>query len=347
MPDNAAGGTRTRRGSDGGGTMADAPRVFLSYSHDSAEHVDRVLALADALRAGGIDVILDRYVDDPDEGWPRWMAQNIEAARFVLLVCTETYRRRAMGREEPGKGLGVDWEGNLIYNAIYHRIRNDQPSGSRFIPILLPGAEPAHIPDPVQGHSYYRITAFDLSDPGFEALYRHLTDQPATLKPDLGEVVILPPKSRPQPSPGPLPPSGGPVTHKVNVGGNVVGSAIGTGNTVNARDINVSLNQDATSPASSGLDDRIRTVLRPLMATEQSRQARLSRAFHAYPGLFDRVATGGETGVFLSHLFQTLRDYGEVEPGRPAVCVLLESIEDEVGSKDRERIEEILRVYPR
>src|SRR5512135_1033399 len=188
--------------------MADAPRVFLSYSHDSDEHADRVLALADALREGGIDVILDRYVHPaPAQGWPRWMEQNLDTARFVLMVCTETYRRRVMGQEEPGKGLGVDWEGNLIYNAIYHRIRNDQPSGSRFIPILLPGAEPAHIPDPVRGHNHYRITAFDLTDPGFEALYRHLTDQPATLKPDLGEVVILPPQPRPQPSLGPLPPS--------------------------------------------------------------------------------------------------------------------------------------------
>ena len=37
--------------------MADAPRVFLSYSHDSDEHADRVLALADALCDRGIDVI--------------------------------------------------------------------------------------------------------------------------------------------------------------------------------------------------------------------------------------------------------------------------------------------------
>ena len=69
-----------------------------------------------------------------------------------------------------GKGLGVRWEGSLIYNRIY----NDKPSGSRFIPILLPGSEPAHIPVPVRGHAYYRITTFDLTDPGFEALYRHL-----------------------------------------------------------------------------------------------------------------------------------------------------------------------------
>jgi hypothetical protein len=90
-------------------------------------------------------------------------------------------------------------------------------------------------------------------------------------------------------------------------------------------------------------DDRIRSVLRPLMASEPGRQARLSRAFHAYPGLLDRIATGGETGVFLSHLLQTLRDYGEVEPGRPAIAVPLESVRDEVGAGDRQRIDQILR----
>ena len=156
----------------------DTPRVFVSYSWDSVDHTGRVLELADALRGRGIDVILDQYVHPtPEEGWPRWMDRSLDEAQFVLMVCTETYRRRVMGREEPGKGFGVRWEGSLIYNRIY----NDKPSGSRFIPILLlPGSEPAHIPNPVQGHSYYRIRTFDLTDPGFEALYRHLTDRQKT-----------------------------------------------------------------------------------------------------------------------------------------------------------------------
>jgi hypothetical protein len=181
--------------------MADAPRVFISYSHDSEEHADRVLALADALCDGGIDVILDRYVHPaPAEGWPRWMERNLDEAPFVLMVCTTTYRRRVLGQEEPGKGLGVRWEGSLIYNRIY----NDKPSGSRFIPILLlPGSEPAHIPNPVQGHAYYRITMFDLTDPGFEALYRHLTGQAPTPPPDLGKITTLPPRPRRGSSPDP------------------------------------------------------------------------------------------------------------------------------------------------
>src|SRR5271166_2457060 len=171
--------------------MADAPRVFISYSWDSVDHTGRVLELADALRGRGINVILDQYVHPtPEEGWPRWMDRSLDEAQFVVMVCTETYRRRVMGREEPGKGLGVRWEGSLIYNRIY----NDKPSGSRFIPILLrPGSEPAHIPNPVQGHTYYRITTFDLTDPGYEALYRHLTDQPRTLPPEIGQLQTLPP----------------------------------------------------------------------------------------------------------------------------------------------------------
>src|SRR5512142_1627826 len=187
---------------EGTGMMADAPRVFLSYSHDSDEHAARVLALANALCDGGIDVILDRYVHPaPAEGWPRWMERNLDAADFVLMVCTELYRRRILGEEAPGQGTGVRWEGTLIYN----RIANGEPAGARFLPILLPGSEPTHIPDPARGHNPYRLATFDLTDSGFEALYRHLTDQPATPRPDLGALTLLPPRPRPRASPGPLP----------------------------------------------------------------------------------------------------------------------------------------------
>src|SRR5205823_12416762 len=102
-----------RRGNHdpGGETMTrDATRppiVFISYSHDSPEHADRVLALSDHLRADGIDCILDQYEDSPPEGFPRWMDRQIRAADFVLMICTPTYSRRVMGEEEPDKGHGV------------------------------------------------------------------------------------------------------------------------------------------------------------------------------------------------------------------------------------------------
>src|SRR3712207_3824521 len=95
-----------------------APKVFISYSHDSDQHAARVLALADRLEKDGIAVTLDQYDPQPEQGWPLWTEKNLDAADFVLLVCTETYRRRILGEEEPGRGLGVRWEGNLIYNRI-------------------------------------------------------------------------------------------------------------------------------------------------------------------------------------------------------------------------------------
>jgi hypothetical protein len=82
------------------------PKVFISYSHDSLEHSDRVRELSDRLRADGIDSILDQYELSPPEGWPLWTDKQIRDAEFVLMVCTETYYRRVMGEEESGIGLG-------------------------------------------------------------------------------------------------------------------------------------------------------------------------------------------------------------------------------------------------
>ncbi len=84
----------------------ESPKVFISYTHDSPEHIDRVLHLADRLRAEGVDCRLDQYETSPSEGWPRWMDRQIEWAVYVLVICTETYQRRFKGIEEPGKGLG-------------------------------------------------------------------------------------------------------------------------------------------------------------------------------------------------------------------------------------------------
>ena len=164
------------------------PIVFISYSHDSPEHADRVLALSDHLRADGIDCILDQYEDSPPEGFPRWMDRNIRAADFVLMICTPTYHRRVMGEEEPGIGHGVAWESTLIYQYIY----NEGTSNNRFIPILLEGAHESDVPVPWQGVKYYRPTTKE----GYDELYRRLTGQQFTPKPALGTLRTLPPRER-------------------------------------------------------------------------------------------------------------------------------------------------------
>jgi nucleoside phosphorylase len=106
-------------------------------------------------------------------------------------------------------------------------------------------------------------------------------------------------------------------------------------------------NTSAPAPETESLDDQIRSLLRPLMGDRDSRRARLTRAFARYPGLLDRMNLDGETGIFLSLLLQTLRNYGDLEPGEPAVRVLLESVQGEVGAGDRAKIDQILGRHSR
>src|SRR6266700_1609850 len=170
---------------------SDEPRplkVFISYSHDSQKHTDRVLALSDRLLSDGIDCILDQYIDSPPEGFPRWMDRQIRAADFVLMICTPTYSHRVMGEEEPAKGHGVAWESTLIYQYIY----NEGTSNMRFIPVLLEGAQESDIPIPWQGVKHYRPTTKE----SYEELYRRLTGQPYTPKPALGTRRTVPPRER-------------------------------------------------------------------------------------------------------------------------------------------------------
>lgn len=125
--------------------MPATDEVFLSYSHDSADHVRNALELANRLRSEGVDCVLDQYESSPPEGWPRWMDKRIRESKHVLMLCTEPYYRRVMGEEVAGHGLGVRWEGNLIYQHLY----NAGAINSRFIPVLLNPDHRLFIPTPV------------------------------------------------------------------------------------------------------------------------------------------------------------------------------------------------------
>ena len=143
------------------------PTVFISYSQDSPEHADRVQAFANQLTRNGINCILDQDETSPLEGWPRWMDRHIRNSDFVIVICTETYYQRVMGEEEPGKGLGVKWEGNLIYQHLY----SADTENTRFIPVLFELGNVEYIPTPLQGATYYCVE----TEQGYKDLYHRLT----------------------------------------------------------------------------------------------------------------------------------------------------------------------------
>ena len=63
-----------------------ADAVFISYSHDSPEHSDRVLALANTLIALDLDVELDQFVDSPEHGWPHWCEERLRGITVTLTI---------------------------------------------------------------------------------------------------------------------------------------------------------------------------------------------------------------------------------------------------------------------
>ncbi len=164
------------------------PKVFISYSHDSPEHWNQVLALADRLLSHGIDTQIDLYESAPPEGWTRWMHKSIEKADFVLIICTETYKRSAEGREELVKGRGGDREGLIIDQAIY----DSNGKNKKFIAVLLSEADRDFIPYFLRPYQSESIE----TDERYEKLYRRLTNQAETLKPPLGKIRLLPPRQR-------------------------------------------------------------------------------------------------------------------------------------------------------
>lgn len=165
-------------------------KVFISYSHDSDQHKYRVLALSDRLCADGIDCTIDQYETSPPEGWASWCDRKIEQADFVLVVCTQIYVQRFKGNDTTEKGKGAKWEGAIITQELY----NTQGRNKKFIPIIFTPEDKTRIPSILGGVTFYEV----YTDEGYNSLYRHLTSQPAILKPELGKVKSMPPLERKQ-----------------------------------------------------------------------------------------------------------------------------------------------------
>lgn len=161
--------------------------VFVSYSHDSSEHCDKVRTLSDRLRREGVDCHIDQYETSPPEGWPRWMTAQFRDAQYVLVVCTETYYRRARGTESPGIGRGVRWESSQLFQEIY----DADSMNKKFIPVLFSPDDHPFVPEPLRSSTRYDLS----TKQGYGELYRYLTGQPSVVKPALGPVRVLPPRS--------------------------------------------------------------------------------------------------------------------------------------------------------
>ncbi|WP_415396144.1 toll/interleukin-1 receptor domain-containing protein [Sulfurimonas sp. CS5] len=156
----------------------EAPKVFISYSWDDENHKGWVLNLANKLAENGVDPIFDRYELQPGSNAPYFMEKALRDADKVLIIFTENYQTKAMGR----KG-GVGYEYSILNAEICKNITDNK----KYIPILRSGSMQTSIPPFMQQFiSIYMIDNSQYNGQIKEILHC-IFDKPLIPKPKIGE----------------------------------------------------------------------------------------------------------------------------------------------------------------
>lgn len=154
-------------------------KVFISYSHDNAEHKSWVRKFAEDLTKNGVETILDSWHLRVADDLAFFMEQSIRESDYTLLICTPTFANKINNR----KG-GVTYEANLIIG----NILNNYDNQVKFIPILKEGLPSESIPMYLSSRLFLDFSNNLEYDQSFETLLRRIYDAPLYSPPKLGAV---------------------------------------------------------------------------------------------------------------------------------------------------------------
>lgn len=151
------------------------PRVFISYSHDSAEHKGWVLDFATTLRNRGIDIVLDQWDLRPGDDLPHFMEMELARCDYVIIVCSETYVDKA----NAGEG-GVGYEKMIVTASLLTRIDNN-----KIIPVVRQSSGPV-LPTFLRSKLYVNFSNDSEVEYSLDELLRALLNAPLFEKPEIG-----------------------------------------------------------------------------------------------------------------------------------------------------------------
>jgi hypothetical protein len=181
------------------------PRAYISYSTHTPGQRQRVFALAEQLRAAGIDARIDQFFErslhgfippgavtgDARPPWTIWQQRQIDGADFVLVLCSQEY-----AQAKPGSGVWFD------VSFMRDELKRLGAGARKFIPAGF-GPYPQFgpcAPDFLRNAHYH-----DLTEPtGVEDLARRLHSESGR------------PPSGTAPQPAPKPPSAAPAAGPVS-----------------------------------------------------------------------------------------------------------------------------------
>ncbi len=156
-------------------TDREAPRVFVTYAHDTPEHKELVHRFASFLRVGiGLDVHLDAWYDNRRRDWSLWATENLEKADFILVVASPDYKRRADGTAMPHEGRGSQFETAIIRDNLTRDLRRET---ERVLPVVLPGRSIDEIPAFLNAYSTTRYSIGEFTEAGVADLIAAITGQ--------------------------------------------------------------------------------------------------------------------------------------------------------------------------
>ncbi|WP_430482835.1 toll/interleukin-1 receptor domain-containing protein [Rossellomorea marisflavi] len=158
-----------------------ADKVFMSYAWSSQSHEDWVMELAERLESSGVEVIIDKWDSIEGQNLNAFMERSITDPTItkVLVICDETYARKADGYEG-----GVGTETVIISNEVYQDVKQ-----TKFIPIIaqrsIDGKE--FLPTYLKGAKYIDMSSKQNYEDGFEKLLRNLYNKPEFTRPKRGQ----------------------------------------------------------------------------------------------------------------------------------------------------------------
>ena len=157
------------------GGSHDAPKVFLSYSHDSIRHKTWVLTLAKDLCKLGIDPILDQWNLKPGQDFTAFMSAGISSSKRVILVCTKPYADKSNRRTG-----GVGYEDMIISAEL-----SGSNETTKYLPIVRDNPD-RELPQRLGPRLYIDFSEDSDYDAKLEELAREIHQTPTTEKPAIG-----------------------------------------------------------------------------------------------------------------------------------------------------------------
>ncbi|APC87767.1 TPA: toll/interleukin-1 receptor domain-containing protein [Vibrio parahaemolyticus] len=163
-----------------------APKVFISYSHDTPEHKRWVLDLATRLVNAGVDANIDAWSLEPGDDLPHFMETQLSQSDRVIMVCTENYVNKA----NKGAG-GVGYEKMIVTSALMRNIDDN-----KVIPIIR--QEGSNLtPTFLTSKLYLDFSNDDEFEAVIDDLVRAIHGEPLFKKPELGNNPFKPASQTP------------------------------------------------------------------------------------------------------------------------------------------------------